>query len=82
MITAFCPTARANMDTALLTTVEQLSDDMPHSRAEFAGLWPSESPLAAPIQPSAAPLSRSLVTDLRDGQNGAMEPVERYELLT
>ena len=65
------------MDTALLTTVEQLSDDMPHNRADFAGLWPSESSLAAPIQPPVAPLSRSAVADLRDGQNGAVEPADR-----
>ena len=67
----------ATMDSALLTTVEQLSDDPPHSRNELNGMWPSGSTLAPAVQSAPAYSSKSLLPGVRDGQNGAMEPLDR-----
>ncbi|DBB14929.1 TPA: cell cycle [Trebouxia sp. C0006] len=58
------------MDAALLTTVEQLSDDGPANRG---APWPAGVLVTSP-QSGQPALSADVQVDSRDPQNGAMEP--------
>ena len=63
------------MDAALLTTVEQLSDDAAgHSGA---AAWPAGSTVASP-QSGQPVLSRALSDDARNGQAVEMEHKDRF----
>jgi hypothetical protein len=63
------------MDAALLTTVEQLSDDGPGNRG---APWPAGSMLVTSPQSGQPALSADVQDDSRDHQNGAMEPNNRF----
>ncbi len=62
------------MDAALLTTVEQLSDDGPVNRG---APWPAGVLVTSP-QSGQPALSADVQVDSRDHQNGAMEPNNRF----
>ncbi len=62
------------MDAALLTTVEQLSDDGPGNRG---AAWPAGVLVTSP-QSGQPALSADVQDDSRDHRNGAMEPNNRF----
>ena len=66
------------MDAALLTTVEQLSDDGPGNRGASAA-WPA-GVLATSPQAGQPALSSAFQEDLREDQSGARELDERYNV--
>lgn len=59
------------MDAALLTTIEQLSDDGPGNRG---APWPAGSTLVSSPQSGQPALSADVQDDSRDHRNGAVEP--------
>lgn len=63
------------MDSTLLTTVEQLSDDTPNNRG--AG-WPAGSVLASSPQTGQPGLASAVQNGVREDQSGAADPHERY----
>lgn len=63
------------MDTALLTTVEQLSDDGPGNRG---APWPTGSTVATSLLSGQPGLNSAVQDEGRDGQNGAVALGERY----
>ncbi len=65
------------MDAALLTTVEQLSDDTPANRGASAA-WPAGVLVTSP-QSGQAALASAVQVDSRNDQNGAIEHSDRYD---
>ena len=62
------------MDSTLLTTVEQLSDDTPNNRG--AG-WPAGSILASSPQSGQTGLVSAIQNGVREDHSGAADPRER-----
>lgn len=65
------------MDSALLTTVEQLSDDTPNNRG--AG-WPAGSVLTSSPQSGQPGLASAVRNGVREDQSGAADPHERCDM--
>lgn len=63
------------MDSTLLTTVEQLSDDTPNNRG---AAWPAGSVLASSPQSGQLGLASAVQNGVREDQSGAADPHERY----